>query len=99
MRRRDFLKFSAYGAGASLLPGSSLLMAAEASTELNTLLIFLRGGADGLNMVVPYTESEYYAQRPDINIPPPGAGGGALKLDVQQIFPDYPGGSSLGLFA
>lgn len=33
--------------------------------------IFLRGGADGLNMVVPHGDDEYYAHRPLIGIPRP----------------------------
>jgi len=32
------------------------------------VVIFLRGGADGLNMVVPYAESAYYAARPNLAI-------------------------------
>ena len=33
--------------------------------------IFLRGGADGLNMVVPHGDEQYYAHRPLIGIPRP----------------------------
>lgn len=33
--------------------------------------IFLRGGADGLNMVVPHGDDEYYNHRPIIGIPRP----------------------------
>jgi uncharacterized protein (DUF1501 family) len=33
--------------------------------------IFLRGGADTLNMFVPYADSDYYKQRPTIAIPAP----------------------------
>ncbi|MCB9421502.1 MAG: DUF1501 domain-containing protein [Ardenticatenaceae bacterium] len=33
--------------------------------------IFLRGGADGLNIVVPHGDEQYYARRPTINIPRP----------------------------
>ena len=35
--------------------------------------VFLPGGIDGLNVVVPYNEGEYYANRPSIAVPPPGA--------------------------
>lgn len=34
--------------------------------------LFLRGGADGLNMVVPYAEDAYYRNRPSLAIPAPG---------------------------
>src|SRR2546423_8925217 len=40
------------------------------------VVLFQRGAADGLNIVVPHGESSYYAMRPSISIPPPGNGGG-----------------------
>ncbi len=47
--------------------------------------IFLRGGADGLNMVVPHGNDEYYAHRPLIGIPRPddnrASNGRAVDLD------------------
>src|ERR1700733_15609547 len=33
------------------------------------VVIFQRGAADGLNIVVPHAERQYYAMRPSINIP------------------------------
>jgi uncharacterized protein (DUF1501 family) len=36
--------------------------------------IFQRGAADGLNIVVPHGDPEYYAMRPSIGIPRPGQG-------------------------
>ena len=33
--------------------------------------LFLRGGADGLNVVVPYAEDAYYRNRPSLAIPAP----------------------------
>lgn len=35
------------------------------------VVIFLRGAADVLNMVVPHTETAYYSQRPTLGIPRP----------------------------
>jgi uncharacterized protein (DUF1501 family) len=43
--------------------------------------VFLRGAADGLNIVVPYTEREYYRLRPTIAVARPGKPEGALELD------------------
>ncbi len=44
--------------------------------------VFLRGGADTLNMIPPYGDSQYYKVRPTIAIPKPGTGkNAALKLD------------------
>ncbi len=45
------------------------------------LCVFLRGAADGLNIVVPHGDAEYYRLRPSIGVPQPGAKGGAVDLD------------------
>src|SRR5207302_7105814 len=39
------------------------------SKNKRLVVIFQRGAADGLNIVVPYGEQAYYAMRPTINIP------------------------------
>jgi uncharacterized protein (DUF1501 family) len=43
--------------------------AVEGTPNKRLVVIFQRGAADGLNIVVPYAESQYYAMRPSINIP------------------------------
>lgn len=43
--------------------------------------IFQRGAVDGLNMIVPYGESEYYNLRRSIAIKKPNETGGAIDLD------------------
>ncbi|MEQ1643387.1 MAG: DUF1501 domain-containing protein [Pyrinomonadaceae bacterium] len=43
--------------------------------------IFQRGAVDGLNMVVPFGESEYYNLRRSIAIKKPNETGGAIDLD------------------
>jgi uncharacterized protein (DUF1501 family) len=45
------------------------------------IAIFQRGAVDGLNMIVPFGEGEYYASRPSIAIPRPNASDGAVDLD------------------
>ena len=45
------------------------------------LCVFLRGAADGLNIVVPHADDEYYRLRPNIAIPRPGEKSGAIDLD------------------
>jgi uncharacterized protein (DUF1501 family) len=46
------------------------------------IAIFQRGAVDGLNVVVPYGESNYYDLRPNIAIPKPNGGAeAALNLD------------------
>jgi len=56
---------------------------AEAAAARRKILItiFQRGAVDGLNMVVPFGERDYYAARPSIAIPRPGAAEGAVDLD------------------
>ncbi len=45
------------------------------------ITIFQRGAVDGLNMVVPFGESDYYKLRPTIGIAKPNSNGGAVNLD------------------
>jgi len=83
MRRRDFLRYSAATAGLALLPLGSRGWAVQnpGAGKERLVVIFLRGAVDGLNVVVPYTEQNYYALRPSIAIPRPGQNAGALDLD------------------
>ncbi len=72
--RRIFLRNSALAVvGTTAIP-SFLTRAAFGSVEPATrpkrlVVIFQRGAADGLNIVVPHGEPAYYAMRPSINIP------------------------------
>ena len=43
--------------------------------------VFQRGAVDGLNVIVPHGESEYYNLRPTIAVPKPGKADGAIDLD------------------
>ena len=52
----------------SFLVRSVLAQAAPAPVR-RLVVIFQRGAADGLNIVVPYREKNYYAMRPSIAIP------------------------------
>ncbi len=45
------------------------------------ITIFQRGAVDGLNMIVPHGESEYYNIRRNIAVPKPNQNGGAIDLD------------------
>jgi uncharacterized protein (DUF1501 family) len=45
------------------------------------ITIFQRGAVDGLNMIVPFGEREYYAARPSIAVPKPNGAEGAVDLD------------------
>ncbi len=65
----------------------------DRSTGNVLVVIFLRGGADGLNMVVPYAEPSYYRSRPSLAIAPPGRSGAAAKakaIDLNGFFGLHP---------
>src|SRR5215467_6281871 len=72
--RRVFIRNSALAVvGTAAVPGF-LTRAALGATESmgrpkRLVVIFQRGAADGLNIVVPHGEPQYYAMRPSINIP------------------------------
>lgn len=80
MQRRQLLKW-----------GSAALLSARVSGKLfagpvdgpRFLLVFLRGGYDSANLLVPYSSSFYYESRPNIAIarPDPNSKTGALALD------------------
>jgi len=55
--------------------------AAGAARRKVLITIFQRGAVDGLNMVVPFGEKEYYAARPSIAVPKPNVADGAVDLD------------------
>jgi uncharacterized protein (DUF1501 family) len=57
--------------------------AAEATARSKRLIaIFQRGAVDGLSVVVPFGDPEYYRARPSIAIPRPGSGdSGAIDLN------------------
>jgi uncharacterized protein (DUF1501 family) len=53
----------------------------SASSDPTLVCVFLRGGADTLNLIVPYGDDQYYKLRPTLAIPPPSRSGGAVRLD------------------
>jgi uncharacterized protein (DUF1501 family) len=71
--RRIFLRNSALAVVGTAAVPSFLTRAAYAASSQDKnkrlVVIFQRGAADGLNIVVPHGERSYYAMRPSINIP------------------------------
>jgi uncharacterized protein (DUF1501 family) len=91
--RRIFLRNGALAVvGTTALP-SFLTRAAFGAADpgirtKRLVVIFQRGAADGLNIVVPHGESGYYAMRPTINIPRKSV------LDLDGFFGLHPATSS-----
>jgi uncharacterized protein (DUF1501 family) len=71
--RRFFLRNGALAiAGTAAIPSflvRSVLAEAASAPSRRLVVIFQRGAADGLNVVVPYREKNYYDMRPGIAIP------------------------------
>ena len=53
----------------SFLTRAAFGAAESGSRNKRLVVIFQRGAADGLNIVIPHAEALYYAMRPSINIP------------------------------
>jgi uncharacterized protein (DUF1501 family) len=79
MKRRQWLQGLA-GTGLSLGGGHLWAVGQE---QPCFLLVFLRGGYDAANLLVPVSSSFYYEARPTIAVPRPGSGtAAALGLDA-----------------
>ena len=88
--RRVFLKDGAFalvslGFAPSFLARTAFA-SASATRRKQLIAIFQRGAVDGLSVVVPFGEREYYRARPSIGIAPPGGAPGgdanaAIDLD------------------
>jgi uncharacterized protein (DUF1501 family) len=72
LNRRSVLRGALALGGATFMVGSATVSASASSpTPASAVLVVLslRGGADGLSLVVPYGDPGYYAARPTIAIP------------------------------
>jgi uncharacterized protein (DUF1501 family) len=89
--RRVFLKNGGLALVSLGFAPEFLARTAAASTARRKVLvtIFQRGAVDGLNMIVPFGEREYYRARPSIAIAPPGSGADAA-LDLDGFFGMHP---------
>jgi len=86
--RRVFLKGGALAVvGTSVIPSfltravSAAETAGATAGKKRLVVLFQRGAADGLNIVVPHGEQAYYSMRPSIAIPRPRGNEGAIDLD------------------
>jgi uncharacterized protein (DUF1501 family) len=95
--RRSFLKSTGIGFLALGLPPSFLVRAAGAEQGGRgkaLVVIFQRGGMDGLNVVIPFKDQAYYALRPSIAVKEPAAGE-ERAIDLDGYFALHPALASL----
>jgi uncharacterized protein (DUF1501 family) len=104
MNRRDFLHVASITSLAWLFPGTRAWAFSNGKDDPSSkklIVILLRGGMDGLNVVVPYSDNRYYSLRPTIAIARPGAENGLIDLDghfglhpaLQPLMPLWQSGS------
>src|SRR4030081_1852247 len=84
--------------GLSAMP--AFLQRAVAATPMpnkkQLVVLFQRGAADGLNIVVPFSEPNYYRLRPSIAIPQPKRGSADAAIDLDGFFGLHPSLAPLG---
>jgi uncharacterized protein (DUF1501 family) len=94
--RRVFIKSGAiaavgFGCATGSLPGFLVRAAEAASARRKTVVVlFQRGAADGLNIVVPHGDPTYYKLRPSIAIPRPRRDEPDTVLDIDGFFGFHP---------
>src|ERR1700680_2128088 len=93
--RRFFMKQGGIAlAGFSTMPAflQRAIAATPAAGKKQLVVLFQRGAADGLNIVVPFAEPNYYRLRPTIAIPQPkrGSTGGDAAIDLDGYFGLHP---------
>jgi uncharacterized protein (DUF1501 family) len=91
--RRYFLK----NGGIAMLGMASLpsflhraIAQTPAPNKKKMVVLFQRGAMDGLNVVVPFAEPEYYRLRPTIAIPQPRSGATDAAIDLDGFFGLHP---------
>ena len=87
--RRDFVKSVGFGVTAMMLPPALAPTASAGVCPVDPVLVvlFLRGGADGINLVIPRMDPAYETIRGSIKIPPDAA----MGLDPDNDWEFHPG--------
>lgn len=85
MKRRKFIQLASVLSASTIVNIGAHSWVAKGLAQTNNrqrlIVVFLRGGVDGLSAVVPHQEDAYYDLRPNVAIPRPGEKDGALDLD------------------
>lgn len=91
--RRAVLRGAAIGGVAWMVPSAlaNLGFRTLPGDRDTLVVVFLRGGADGLNVVPPYADDDYHRRRPSLRLRTPKESSGALKtLDLDGYFGLHP---------
>jgi uncharacterized protein (DUF1501 family) len=91
--RRYFMKQGSIAmVGLSTMPAflQRAIAATPSSGKKQLVVLFQRGAADGLNIVVPFGEKDYYRMRPSIAIPEPRSGKSDCAVDLDGFFGLHP---------
>lgn len=96
MDRREALKRIALGAtffategflSLRMKPASAQTLKFAKGVDTKTMVfVFQRGGCDGLNVVAPYGDSDYYSLRPTIGLAAPDLSNPSALLDLDGFF-------------
>jgi uncharacterized protein (DUF1501 family) len=94
LTRRDFLRLAGSLAMAPTLSSwmPRMAFAPEGVQPPGDILVvvFQRGGMDGLNAVIPYADEGYYLHRPELSIPEPSPGTDGAVIDLDGFFGLHP---------
>ena len=85
LSRREMIRLALIGAAHPLLPIrgiASQLFVAPGAADVKFLLVFLRGGYDAANVVIPVASDFYYESRPTIAIAKPDSANPAAALPL-----------------
>jgi len=97
--RRIFMKSGGVAmVGMSTIPAflQRAVVATPMPNKKKLIVVFQRGAADGLNIVVPFGEPNYYRIRPTIAIPQPRNGTEGAAVDLDGFFGLHPSLAPLG---
>src|SRR6202158_5658103 len=97
--RRVFVKSGGVAMiGMSTIPAflQRAVVATPMPNKKKLIVLFQRGAADGLNIVVPFGEENYYGIRPTTAIPQPRKGGESAAVDLDGFFGLHPSLAPLG---
>ena len=98
LSRRNFLATTATSAAAAAVLVSApawlprVAMAKNYNSNVRDVMIslYLRGGIDGLSVLVPWGDAAYYTARPNLNVPRPDSGATQKAINLDGFFGIHP---------